>query len=209
MGDGQGGGEGQGGGTPAGQVPAGGGEGSAVPYQRFSEVVAQKNALAQQLKELQDGGDTRVKEELTKAEKAWADKVEAERAAWESERAFLRVGLTDEDGQAVAETLWNRIPKDKRPDGGMAAWLAALKADPTTAPKALQPYLGDGAPGTQEPPDKRRPGPPPTPSERPPPDGGVVTAEAIKEATERARISGDWSEVHKLNAALQAEIRRR
>ncbi len=71
-------------------------------------------------------------------------------AAWQTSETMLRRGLTDDEGQAVALTLYARLPEEGRPN--LAAWLDGFVSDEGDAtPAALRPYLGRDAPAAPAP----------------------------------------------------------
>jgi hypothetical protein len=59
---------------------------------------------------------------------------------WQTSEAMLRRGLKDDEGQAVAMALYQRLPEDGRP--ALAAWMDGWKGeDADNTPAALRPYL--------------------------------------------------------------------
>lgn len=142
--------------------------------------------------------------------KALGTKYETERTGWARERAFLAAGVTDPEAQEIAALFHGRIPEAERP--ALDAWLGSIKADPSKAPKALQPYLAPPAPpapqGGQAPPPPPTQGAPPTvvrPTETTPSAGLVVSADAISAAAAKALRTGDWKEYDALKASVESE----
>jgi hypothetical protein len=220
----------------AGAGAGGGGDEAArghVPASRFAEVVGQKNAAeaaATEARALAAAAEAKAQEAAAAVAAATAERArltaerDAQAATWAEERALLRHGLHDDDAQAVARALYARVPEASRPQGGLDGWLASLRADPATAPRALQPYLGGaaapppaaaagvGAPSADaaamaaaraasEAANGRRAG-------QPPADGPEVTHEQLNAETARAAATGDWSRVKVLRDQLIATLKR-
>ena len=166
-----------------------------VPYSRFADKV-------------QEVAELRAKVEALTPFQARAAELESTfktaQATWTEERAFLASGITDAEAQDVARLCWNRLATDARPEGGMAVWLETMKADPSTAPKALAVYLAPSAPPTAAVPTApSRVGP----SAGKPPTGGSVTAEALAEAQRVAMQTRDWKPYHALRDAYMESVR--
>lgn len=117
--------------------------------------------------------------------------------------ALTRVGLTDGEAQAVARTLFNRIPDKERPEGGFSAWVEGLTGEGAAVPKALQGYLGGGEAGgtggTGGGTGKGGQGGGSVGSGKP------VTEAALRAARQKALQTGNWTEFEKLAAAVQAD----
>lgn len=167
-----------------------------VPYERFQEVVTQKNTLeaalsaekanVQKLMEKSATADTLAKQ-LADAQTGWAQK----EAAWGEERQLLANGLTDPDAGAVARLLYNRIPETSRPKT-IGEWLGGLRAEGAAVPPALAPYLKPGAaPAPAPAPAGGAPTPAPAPAPKQPTTtqaptaGAPVSNEALKNLRER------------------------
>jgi hypothetical protein len=166
-----------------------------VPYARFKAVnEARKQAIDEGAKA------ATARDAALKA----AAQHEAERARWSVERDALRAGITDEEGLDVALMFYDRLPRDKRPT--MGEWLASLRADPATAPRALAAYLPTTKATSTTPPATTPPTPTPTaqPFARLPNEsaghtgGGPPASEADLRAAHR---SGDPA---KMRSALEA-----
>lgn len=95
-----------------------------VPLTRLNEVLQQKNAAEQAAEAAEE-----LKEQL--------EELQANGARWELEREIMRAGITDAEGIQFALMAWDLIAEDSRPEGGIAAWLAAREA----LPRAVQAYL--------------------------------------------------------------------
>ena len=110
----------------------------------------------------------KLEEKLAGVQAEWGAKA----SAWDTERTLMGHGLTDPEAQDFARFAYGRIPEADRPTLG--DWLTGVKADPTTAPAALAPYLA----GTAEAPAPRARSTPPgiTPPDAP---GSNATAEAV------------------------------
>lgn len=74
----------------------------------------------------------------------------AKEQGWVETKSIYQTGLTDADGIDVARMFHGKLPESERP--AIGEWLETLKADPSTAPRALAPYLGKpAAPAAPEP----------------------------------------------------------
>lgn len=131
-----------------------------------------------------------------------AVKYETEAKAWASERTFLEVGISDPEARDIARILHERIPEAERP--ALDVWLRAAKQDPTTAPKALQPYLAapPAAVAAVAAPPTQRPPPATARAETAPSAGVAVSAEAIRASYRQALATGDWTAYDGLKAQV-------
>jgi hypothetical protein len=170
-----------------------------VPYARFAESraqlkaakdeIRQRDSLLGEFKGKAESADA-ARTELAEARAALAS-LQAEAAARvESMQrdhldtvALLRAGIQDDEGIAVARTLYGMQPEDGRP--AMPDWLAAFKAEGAVVPRPLQPYL---APPVVEAPKAPKA---PAPNGRTPSATGNATDAAIKAERERFKKTGD------------------
>ena len=148
-----------------------------------------------------------------------ATKYEAESKAWAAERTFLEVGVVDPEARELAAWAHGRIPEAERPELG--AWLKTIKADPSKAPRALQPYFapanaaatnnaantpavgaGGASGGATASNATANPAPVTRPLETAPAAGGAVTAEAIRAAAAEASRTGNWATYDALKARV-------
>lgn len=149
-----------------------------IPRARLNEVIGERDGLRGQLEELQG---------QLESLKPYQEQVSGLQAQLEQVRALSRAGIIDDDGQAVAGMLFDRLAE--KPDGGIGAWLSGFE-DPTKAPRPLQPYLvrpEAPAPAAA----------PPAAAQRPDPNQTAVAAvdgrlspEALADANRRA-MRGD------------------
>jgi hypothetical protein len=136
-----------------GNLPAPGSHGAPgrIPYDRFHSVVQARDAVAAQAQQYQAELDA-ARAKLADFEAKW-EKV----SGWEEERATLEsqwqtkltqvqesyelraIGLQDEDIIEAARWAYDRTPEEGRPPFVEA--LRSWAADPSTAPKILQPHL--------------------------------------------------------------------
>lgn len=160
-----------------------------VPYDRFAEVVAEKNTY----KAAADAAASTAAE--LAAERAARA---ADRAAWADEKALMQRGLTDPEGIEIAKHLHGRLPEEGRPK--LADWVGGFSADASKAPIALRGYLGQPT-APPAPPPKVPPG---SGSVTPdaPPVGGEVTPAQIIAAREHGVKTGDWSQYRSLRPQL-------
>jgi hypothetical protein len=178
--------------TPATTAaPADDGKGP-VPYSRFDEVRRERDDWRTRAESA-----SKVEADLVAARESFAKlqaELDAERSARADDRAFAAVGLLDSDAQDVARLLYGKV--SEKPEGGLAAWLAAATEKPDAAPMPLRPYLSQPA----------KP-PKPAPMDTSDPTGaarvvtGDVTAEQLRAAREVGRTTGDWSQFDRLKSA--------
>jgi len=136
------------GGQEGGNTEGGEGDtGKTVPLSRLSEVIGQRDTARSRLAEL----EKQLAEQSPKLEQLTTlqTTLETERteyarnqSAWEQTKALMRGGLVDDDAQEVAMLFYGKLPEDDRPD--LSTWLGGFKEDPTSMPRALQPYLTSG-----------------------------------------------------------------
>lgn len=162
-----------------------------VPYERFAASRTEVRALKAEIEGLR--GKAGQVDGLAKER----DEAKAALAAAQIEHgetvALLRAGVIDDEGAAVARTLYGRLPAENRP--ALGDWLTAMRAEGAQVPRALAPYLGQqqapaGTPAS--PPRPARPG------GSPPPSGGLATDALLRAARER----GDHAELARLLGPL-------
>lgn len=116
-----------------------------IPKDRFDTVVDQRKQLKEQLEtatakvsELETELATKDKE-LGKLETLTTEleSYKAKEQAWGLERAIVRSGITDDEGVRFTTLAWQSIPDDKKPEGGISAWLS----DPDALPKGVRAYM--------------------------------------------------------------------
>lgn len=100
-----------------------------IPRARLNEVIGERDGLRSEL----DG----LRAELEKL-KPYQEQVTGLQSQLEQVKALSRAGIIDDDGQAVASMLFDRLAE--KPEGGISAWLAGFE-DASSAPRPLQPYL--------------------------------------------------------------------
>ena len=171
-----------------------------VPYERFAKLEASRNDLQARLETLQEKAATvdTLAARLAETE-AKALAAESRFSTWRDLSAAL--GTTDQEALEAAEWAHSKLPSEGRPPIG--DWISTVKADPSTAPKVLAPWLAqdpgpDPAPATPEP--KRTPRPPkasPTPPASPP----SVSADSIRAARDEGVRTGDWTRYRELASA--------
>jgi hypothetical protein len=124
---------------------------------KLQEMGAALAAANDRIKVLEADSVTVERDQLLEARtqlEAKLDRMKADHAAaaaaWQTSETMLRRGLTDDEGQAVALTLYGRLPEQDRPE--LAAWLDGFVSDDgDTTPAALRPYLGRDAPAAPAP----------------------------------------------------------
>lgn len=166
--------------TPTDAAPAA----DVVPRARLSEVIAERNEARQALEALRGELDPlRAKVEELSPFQAQVEELQGQLS---SVRALSAAGIIDEEGQAVAGMLYDRV-QDK-PEGGLAGWLSAMRETPDKAPRPLRPYLhpAEAAPASKAPPTARPAAAAPDPNRTAvEPASGVLSAEALAEARRR------------------------
>ena len=110
-----------------------------IPRARLNEVIGERDGLRGELDKL------RAELEQLKPFQEQVGGLEAQLA---QVKALARAGIVDDDGQAVAGMLFDRLAE--KPEGGIAAWLAGFD-DATKAPRPLQPYLARPEPSPAAP----------------------------------------------------------
>lgn len=125
-------------------------EEKAVPYERFQEVVSQKNEFKQKLDDLMAEVHTAKAQviELKKVKKQFDEYKEQFKAAqneWTQKKELYQLGMNDE-ALEVATLFYGRQDFSKAGDKpSLSGWIKSLKESPDTAPIALKPYLGSEA----------------------------------------------------------------
>lgn len=161
-----------------------------VPYDRFQSVVAERNALREQLGEI-----TSLKTALQEAQ-AKAASVEASFTTFKT--VASTIGATDPEAVDLVQYAYGRLPGEGRPPLG--DWLAQVKAAPATAPLALKHLITGGF--TQAPPPPVAAPPAPVPTTSTPPSatasGTPATSPRLADADvarirAEAQRTGDWS----------------
>ena len=185
-----------------------------IPYDRFQSVVNERNELKTTISDLQ----TQLQGALEKSATvdtlaATIEEMKTSHAAaaqdWATDEALLSAGLTDAEGRDIAKYLYGKIPPEGRPD--LPAWMAGIKAEPATAPKALAPYLGPTAPAIAEPAAPNGSTLPPsnrgTNTTAQPVAGEPISAERIRQLRIEAMRTGDWSAYRESRGAILAAVK--
>ena len=180
-----------------------------VALENFQAVVNAKNGLEAQVSTLKG----QIQSLTEKA--ATSDQLAAQVREWQgkAEKAEQKFGTYTELSAALGSTStkvigifdaeYGSLPEAERPS--RKAWVDALKADPTTAPEHLTPWLtpaasapvgGTGA--TAKPPAPRVPGTPATPPSAP----SNVSAEEVRRVREEAVRTGNWGPWKDLRKAM-------
>ena len=194
------------------QPPAATADEKTVPYERFRDVVAEKNTLKERIAAL--SSESKGLEEKATRVATLLDQIASLKATHQTEVASLRedlslsqVGFTDPEAITVARALYQTQPADGRPES-VADWIRSFAAEGASpAPRALAPYLPQPPPPAVEapapagdlgrirsmvspralPPSSQHPGAPPS-----------LTADSVRAAREEAARTGDWSGFRKL-----------
>jgi len=137
--------------------------------------------------------------------KATASKAEQQLEDMKLERAAWQAGVTDPEGIEVARLFHGKLPAKDRPSLG--DWLGQLKADPSTAPRALAAYLAPAAPAaapapTGKPLPSANAGALPTPAA-----SGQFDASAIRALRQEAQRTGDYSKLREAMPAIRQAVK--
>ncbi len=109
-----------------------------VPKERLDTVAEQRRQIEAELTTTK----SEVSEWKTKWESASGDLAQLEayknqvaeyqgkESSWTVERSILRSGITSDEGIDFARLAWDRLPEDKRPEGGIESWLNNSEALP-------------------------------------------------------------------------------
>lgn len=150
-----------------GNLPAPGEPGAPgrIPYNRFHSVVQARDAAAAQAQQFQselDAARAQLADYEAKLEKvgSWEEERATLESQWQSKLTQVQesyelraIGLEDEDIVEAARWAYDRTPEEGRPPFVEA--LRSWAADPSTAPKILQPHL----PQAQQTPAQQEPAP--------------------------------------------------
>lgn len=156
---------------------------------RVSELELEVGGLKPQLAKL---------EGLTRQVADLEAKHASERGTWEAERAVWSAGITDPEGLLVARTLHGALPEAGRP--AIGDWLAALRTDPSKAPRPLRPYLEAEAKAEVEVDDDASPPPAPVRKRRPAVNAGTSAATPAGGGRSVPPTAAEW-------AAAKAKLR--
>ena len=125
------------------------------------------------------------------------DDLRLEKSAWQA-------GVTDPEGVEVARLFHGKLPAKDRPSLG--DWLQQLKADPSTAPRALAAYLSPAssapAPVNGKPLPAANAGALPTPAA-----SGQFDAASIRAIRQEAQRTGDYSKLREAMPAIREAIK--
>lgn len=172
---------------------AGGREEAMVPSYRVREEADAKRAALARVADLE--AKLQAEQEKTRRLPELEAQIATLKTEWETERGLWSLGFADEEGIEVARTLHARLPEEGRPS--LVEWLTQAKAEPSKAPRALQPYLAagaDSAPSRSAPVPPRATGAAPAAAAGSAGSAPVYSPEQIREMRERAVKTGDWSE---------------
>lgn len=122
-----------------------------IPKERLDKVSEQRRGLKEQLANAQqaledlqteaDSASAQNEAKLIHAETLIAKvaKLEAAQSGWDTERALLAAGVTNEEGIGIARLLWDRLPEDSKPQS-VSEWLQG-----ESVPLAIKAYLPEPA----------------------------------------------------------------
>ncbi len=200
-----------GGATPAADPPSSG-EPGPVPYDRFQQVTTERAQFKDRAETL-EAENVRLREQVGQVEQVQSafDQFKQQAA---DDLVLAELGM-DRAGRKVARALFEDVPEADRPEGGLSAWIKQHRESPDAAPRPLQAYFQTPSPSTPAPspatgtpPSSRTPSPAPSPSQgqtgSPPSTTGTeITAEALREARELGRRTGDYSRFRELRDQVQ------
>lgn len=170
---------------------------------RLSDVIAERNAVRKEAATLREQAGKA--DEYRQAAEAATARLAAREAEWVDERAMVSAGLVDDEARDVARALYGRLPGEGRP-ATVAEWVASLRVEGATPPRALAPYLGGGgAPPVAAPPPR------PSGNGQQPPVGGPADGAALRQAREAWVSAGRPSSgptIERMRAVTDAATRR-
>ncbi len=168
-----------------------------IPYERFEELVRVKSGLESEVAGLREKAAT--VDTLTAELETWKGKAAEAAGKFDRWQAIAgELGTTDADAIEAVEWQHGRLPAEDRPPVG--EWLASIKADPTTAPVVLRPWLAADQPAAEKPPTRRQD------ATTSPTTGAAATnlSDAkIREVREKAVRTGDWGPWRELSKAMR------
>lgn len=182
-----------------------------IPMERFNEVVTERNSLRDTVEGLQSIADSSA--DTVATVQTLRNELEEMRTAhhksqtdWNIDRELLTAGITDEEGRQVARFLFSKLPDENRPE--LSVWLSSAMSDPSTAPRALAPYLA-------KPPTIAPPAPPAgipstntgTSATQHPATTGNISDERIRELRLAAVRTGDWTAYREHRDSILKSIR--
>jgi len=173
-----------------------------VPYERFVDLVRVKGELVAERDQLR--AEVQTLTEQAALVPVWQQKhADAEAKFGRFQTIAESLGTTDADAIEATEWQYGRLPNsEEAPRPEMAEWLSGIKADPTTAPAVLRPWLITSAAtdGSPAPPVRRHPAAP-----KPTDAGGTsnVSDSQIRSVREKAVRTGDWSEWRELSKGMR------
>lgn len=123
-----------------------------IPYDRFQQVVNERNSLKQERDSLLEKVatvDTLAAEIGSYKTKVEEYKTQLAQSADKFTRfqALSTVGILDPEIVELTEWTYSKLPEKDRPNFG--DWLKSLKEDPTKAPVTLRPHLTPAQENTQ------------------------------------------------------------
>jgi hypothetical protein len=183
-----------------------------IPYDRFQQVVAEKNALNERVGALEKEARTyqeraATADTLAKQLEEARTKHAADASAWDRQRALMGAGITDPDDVELADYYYSKAPDKDRP--AMGDWIKGFRDDPNKAPKALRPLFATASDTEADEPDAEvealpnRETRPPRTQRTADPSGTqgarhTPTAEQVRAAREKAQKTGDWADFNRL-----------
>ena len=131
--------------------------GNAIPYARFQRLLAQFRRLEDAVTNAERAESEELAQLRAQLEEANTklgtlqqerDALAGERDSWSQEREIMSAGITDPEGLETARFWWSKVPEEKRPEGGLRAWLEAADQ----LPGAVRFYLpsADGQAAAQQ-----------------------------------------------------------
>ena len=127
------------------------------------------------------------------------DDLRLEKSAWQA-------GVTDPEGVEVARLFHGKLPAKDRPSLG--DWLQQLKADPSTAPRALAAYLNPASSAPAPAPVNGKPLPAANAGALPTPAAsGQFDAASIRAIRQEAQRTGDYSKLREAMPAIREAIK--
>jgi hypothetical protein len=167
-----------------------------IPKARLDEVIAQRDAAKAEAERL----GSRVAE---------LEPLGSRVGVLEQDLQLAGLGLVDEEARKVARLFHGTLPEADRPE--LHAWVQHLRADPTAAPRGLQPYLAPAstpAPAGGPQPAPTPPAAPPAQPQPAPPSSGV-SEDQLRVLRERYQRTRSPSDGKALEAAIAQNVKAR
>ncbi len=164
-----------------------------VPHAEYEAVVAERDSLKAEQGKWETGRVTELETKLTDKDA----EITTLTTQWERERTMFSAGLTDTDGQGLAEHFYSKLTVEEgKEKPAFSEWLK-FDGEGVTPPKGLAPYLpASSADGGETKPDIN------AGAKNSKPTAGTLTDERAKAVREEAARTGNWAPWKEFKKAL-------